>query len=655
MIDRKSILKFFYENNFEDAKVASRIRNFYTIFSIIEDQKYFDAFIKDNICAVRNPYKNVYPIQLNEEILKTVEKRIIGSKEINVVNDGVKLNYCNSVIMSAIIFRKMGYSFSEDELNRIRECCKIIEGVKNIGFYVNPLPYSGSEIEKILVSDRSEENCENYRNELRSVLEIVNDDEETIEYIHDLIQNISEFTGAEAMFDITYLVAMQKVYFNEIANTNCSKIKYMLSLMNQKITSSEELENDEEYVLSYEPDFIDQEKRAEYDKALEEIYLKAEADYENGDDFIYSLYKRLNEAVVYNTLAFSWDQRNRNVEKIINNDKSKDINSNRNEVTCHTWSRAMVDLLDRSGYEAYIVGDEGHQFVLFFDEENNAFVADGTNPSYSDRPHGIKASDIARAKLGLDPTNFFMVLGNDEYLYPSDILYKDGEYMKESDIGRRQATANASFSLDDFKDENGQYDYSAMIKKIDDNPKLIDEFTSEVKSRYNSENIVDFINDFLKGITKGHEDDDLLLITCVSNLVYMLKKGENTLLKSAIDSLKVLPVYSIDYSDKLYKKTETRTKFVPLIYTKTESGKSYFLWDDEEGFVRMPEKEIIEKINSGEVHSSTNNGSKKGLDSVYVIPGMKSPKKSVKDEENAVFDVDDAENGDGDGIILFNQ
>ena len=87
----------------------------------------------------------------------------------------------------------------------------------------------------------------------------------------------------------------------------------------------------------------------------------------------------------------------------------------------------------------------------------------------------------------------------------------------------------------------------------------------------------------------------------------------------------------------MYKKVGDRTKFVPLIYIKEKNGVAYYIWDDSRKFVKVDKQELLDKINSGEYHSSGNNGSKSPIDSRHIIAGIKTPKKSIRDEEEAIF------------------
>lgn len=649
MFDKEKLIEFLKKQGVHDGQDTSWLKNLYIVFSMITEERYFDIFIKGKIYEVRNPYKSVYPIKVDKDLMKNIGRRIEGDIKIKQTNLVSRQDCCNAVVLVSIIFHKMGYDFSEKELARINECYRISQKLSNNKLLKYQLDgvLDGviDEIQTLLAGESySKEECSEYRQSFEDALTILKDNNKTLQYIHDCLQNNKENQEKKAIYDILSLVCCSKVNFNETVNVNCSKIQYMFEIIDKGITSYDELEEEYEIEKSYGKISFDEKKRAEYDVIIDEIVKKSMSESEKGEDLAYCLYKNLNDAVVYNTIAFSWSQDNAYIQSIIGNDKSEDINLNRNEVTCHTWSRAMMDLLTKTGYEAYIVGRRYHQFVLFFDENYNVYIADATNAGLSDRPNWFKGSDLSRTKMALTPTNFFQVLGHNEYLQPDDVLYVNGTYKRESDIAEEQykRQSSISFNIDEFKDENGQYDYTAIFKYMDDNPRIVDSIMAKMKERHDGGNIVDFITEVVKWITKGHEDDDALLASCLSNLIYVLTKGERNMLKEVINNLNVIPLYSIGHSHDLYRQTETRTEFVQLIYIKGENEKEYFVWDKEKGFVKTSKQEIIDKINSGEYHSSTNNGSRGKLNLGYVIPGIRSPRKTIQSEENSIFDIDNS-------------
>ena len=77
MINKEKLIKFFKENNISDSHdIPTFIRNFYTIFNVINDQEYFDAFIKGRNRYVRIPYK----LKINKKFFQNLIRRINETK-----------------------------------------------------------------------------------------------------------------------------------------------------------------------------------------------------------------------------------------------------------------------------------------------------------------------------------------------------------------------------------------------------------------------------------------------------------------------------------------------------------------------------------------------------------------------------------------------
>ena len=131
MINKEKLIKFFKENNISESQdIPTFIRNFYTIFNVINDQEYFDAFIKGRNRYVRIPYK----LKINKKFFQNLIRRINETKEIKKIKrDNQQVVYCdyNAVVAAAIIFYKMGYKFSNDEIARIKKC-NFRRKIKNI-------------------------------------------------------------------------------------------------------------------------------------------------------------------------------------------------------------------------------------------------------------------------------------------------------------------------------------------------------------------------------------------------------------------------------------------------------------------------------------------------------------------------------------------
>lgn len=251
-MDKVQLINFFKEQGIYDGKNVSGLKNLYTVISMINEQQCFDAYIKGKIYEVRNPYKSVYPIKVFKDFIKNISKRINGTIKIERTNLTSRKYFCDAVLFAAIIFHKMGYVFSEEELARIKECYDISEELTNnklLGFKSN---VSYDDIQMLLAGESySEEECSKYRKSLEDAIKILNDSDKTLKYIHYCVQNNKDIRQNKAICDIVSLVCNGYVNFNERANISCSKIDYVAKIMNQGITSYAQLQEEEEFDKSY--------------------------------------------------------------------------------------------------------------------------------------------------------------------------------------------------------------------------------------------------------------------------------------------------------------------------------------------------------------------------------------------------------------------
>ncbi|MBR2744493.1 MAG: hypothetical protein IKE01_04270 [Clostridia bacterium] len=659
MVDRESIIKFFEENGIQNEKNITSLKNIYLIFDIINDEESYKDFIEGEAGSVRNPYKRLGKLKPEESLMSNITLKIKGAGEIDEVNKQGKLDYCKSVIMATAILYKMGYHFSDEEFSRAKSCYMLVleslnkrrsklgrlkENIERIsGVEMNPyFPIDDFHgiFQNISNNDYpSEKESSKYRKGLLEVLVIFNDDNKTNEMIRDAVAGGSSDNIAQIM-DIINLIGLGRVNFNERINVNSSKYKCISYMIDSRATSYESLIDIEEIERSYEVETEDSSrKRAEYERIIDQIYEKTVAECKSGEDFVRCLQDNLNKAIRYNTIAFSWSQENDNIVKIINRDKSDDINFDENAVTCHTWSRAMMDLLDRAGYDTYLIGRSGHQHVLFFDENNNAFVVDGTNSTRDEKPNWLRAPDISRSKLGLTPNHMYQVLGSDEYLRPEQKYYSGKELKSLGDIkkSQKERLEGLDIDLEKFKTPEGTYDYKAILKFIDENPSVMEPIWKKLREDYPGDKTVGFLNEVVSALTKGYEDDDLLMYNCLANIYYALTSGEGSVIKDGIEALGIKPAYSMGISHSLYKKVGDGTKLVQLIYIREKDGVKYYIWDDAGKFEEISKQELRDKINLGVYHSSKNNDSRCQFENRYVIPGIRTPKRPIEQEEEEIF------------------
>ena len=90
-------------------------------------------------------------------------------------------------------------------------------------------------------------------------------------------------------------------------------------------------------------------------------------------------------------------------------------------------------------------------------------------------------------------------------------------------------------------------------------------------------------------------------------------------------------------SHSLYKKVGDGTKLVQLIYIREKDGVKYYIWDDAGKFEEISKQELRDKINLGVYHSSKNNDSRCQFENRYVIPGIRTPKRPIEQEEEEIF------------------
>ena len=587
-------------------------------------------------------------------MIGNIKKRAKGFVDNEKLYYKTRLEYALSIFLTSIMMYKMGYYLSLDEVERVKESYQfLINHEKDVPIDLSI--YESEYQETIERKDRLATDSDEYRKKLSRALAILNDKEKVKELVHDMAEhkNIEDLDVIDGVIDI---IIYGKVNFNERINVNASIIRTIERFNEDGIESYEEGIDTEEYEQSYGYSIPDEDKEKEYYSILERVYEKSvEEQKKSGRPLSYHLYINLNNELVYNTIAFSWSQDNQKIKDIINHHRTEDINEENNAVTCHTWSSAMRELLSMAGYDAYVVGRKRHQFVLFFDEEGNPWVADGTNAPNHERPNWFFGSDLSRTRLGLEPNYLYQVMGNNEYLKEDNIFYDEhGEQRKGNDIIYEQYRRKNSFTfdIDDYRREDGSIDYKAILKVLDNNPDIMDKFAKAVKESHDGSSMVDFINEVIKCLIKGHEGDDLLLLNCIMNMVYILKSGEKGTLAWLKEISGIMPGYSIGVTHKIYQKVGDRTKIVPLIYVKGKDNVEYYIWNDTDGFIKITKEALKEKIESGEYHSSTNNGSTERLESIAIIPGIRSPKKSVEAEEVEIFgETTSVEADDGSGWV----
>ena len=653
-MDIELIKQFFKENNVNNGHNLPAIKNLFVVIDAINNQNTYDEVVIGGANLPRNPYKYTAPITPGKDMIGNIKKRAKGFVDNEKLYYKTRLEYALSIFLTSIMMYKMGYYLSLDEVERVKESYQfLINHEKDVPIDLSI--YESEYQETIERKDRLATDSDEYRKKLSRALAILNDKEKVKELVHDMAEhkNIEDLDVIDGVIDI---IIYGKVNFNERINVNASIIRTIERFNEDGIESYEEGIDTEEYEQSYGYSIPDEDKEKEYYSILERVYEKSvEEQKKSGRPLSYHLYVNLNNELVYNTIAFSWSQDNQKIKDIINHHRTEDINEENNAVTCHTWSSAMRELLSMAGYDAYVVGRKRHQFVLFFDEEGNPWVADGTNAPNHERPNWFFGSDLSRTRLGLEPNYLYQVMGNNEYLKEDNIFYDEhGEQRKGNDIIYEQYRRKNSFTfdIDDYRREDGSIDYKAILKVLDNNPDIMDKFAKAVKESHDGSSMVDFINEVIKCLIKGHEGDDLLLLNCIMNMVYILKSGEKGTLAWLKEISGIMPGYSIGVTHKIYQKVGDRTKIVPLIYVKGKDNVEYYIWNDTDGFIKITKEALKEKIESGEYHSSTNNGSTERLESIAIIPGIRSPKKSVEAEEVEIFgETTSVEADDGSGWV----
>ncbi len=637
-MDMESIERFFKENGVVDRKQLPHIKNFYGILDMIHNRDMHDVIMSISGEMPRNPYKRNTTIKPGKCMVDAVKKRASGAATNNKLYKDTLLEYYTAIFLTSIMIYKMGHYLEYEEVSRLE---KVYEELKKksdkLSFDLDE--YESDYRDAISVKGRLAVDSDKYRENIAEALEVLSDDIKSKELFHKIVEQETT-ENMDAYMAIIGLVTCAGVNINEKANVNASIIRTLFSFEKSGIESYDSAISSEEYRKGFDDSISDETQEDEYYEILNRVYEKSLSEsQESGKPLSLCLYENLNLELVYNTTAFSWSQDNKRVREIINHHRSKDINESNNAVTCHTWSSAMRELYSMAGFDAYIVGEKGHQFVLFFNEEDNVCVADGTNPPDQDRPNWFQGADLTRSKLGLAPNVFYQVLGKNEYLIKDDMYIEDGAYKKRSEIvdKQKQRFGDLKFNIDDYRREDGSIDYKAVFGFVDNNPDMMYKFAEAIKESHDGTKLVEFLNEAIMCLVQGHEEDDLLITNCVSNLVYILKGGK----ENCIDWLKELtgiaPGYDIGASHDLYKKIENRTKMVPLIYVKGREKVDYYIWDDTEGFINISKEELLEKINSGEYHSSKNNDSKSIFQSRMIIPGIRSPRISKEKEEKEIF------------------
>ena len=637
----ESVKEFFVKNNVEDDDHIWYSKNFYAVLELLKYDKAYEEVVMQGLYGPRNPNTSQYPIKLGKGMVNNIISRITGAVSSIKDNEKITTEYRQAILIQATMLYKMGYEFKYNEITTLMDVYDFLDAERD---KLNLHLEKYDDIYKDIIAQKKypTTSARAYRNKLEKVLKTISDEESSKNIYFDII-NDYDVENHDIIDEFVDLACNSNVCINHKANINLRKIQQMEILKANGVESYEEACQDQEYQESYGVQVADPEQVAEYRKVMRRIYEKSYEEYEkNGKNMAHALYENLNKELVYNTTAFSWSQENEQVKKIINHHESEDINEKRRAVTCHQWAKAYRELLTAAEYDAYVVGKEGHQYVLFFDEEVEPYIADATNPPDWDSPNWFHGSDLTRSKLGLTPNNMFKLVSRCNRMGGRNQFFDNGVLKERYQIIGEQAARkdNIKFNIDDYKKENGKIDFKAVIKVIDENPTIAEKFAKTVWDNHQGEDMVIFMNDILKCLIEGHEDDDLLVATCVSNLVYILAKGEDSLLNTIKEKTGIFPGYSMGYSLDLYKKTEDRTKMVPAIYVKEKDRVDYYVWDEVDGFTNITKQEIIDKINSGEYHCSKNNDSKGPLETRFFIPGIRSPKKDIKEEQEAIFGAD---------------
>ena len=640
----ESLREYFKEIGIENDFHFPWCKNFYTVMKVTRNgnsykgqQKEDKVIIKGPLGTGALPYRAV-----------TWHKKIYGYISPRDLINKTELQYKVAILMSTILMYKLGCTITDRMVSNLEEYYKELQGKqKEIEFDVSVY----EDVVKRIVEHkrRSPKAVEEYKAKLEKAVKLLSSKEQSKAAFQDI------FTGKyegdlEALDDISIMAISGKVSINPIANTNAGIVRTMRDLSEERIETHEaakEYEREQEK-LGNGPD---PEQDAEYEKFIDRVYQEAVQEHvEKEKDLQLCLYEHLNREVDYNTIAFSWSQEHPKIKEIIKHDRSRDMNKYNKVVTCHTWSYAMRELLYKAGFDAYMVGGRAHRFVIFFDEEGNPWLADGTNAPRDDRPSWFRGSDITRTKMGMTPALLYRIKAVDEQLRDeneyydksidgTDRLRSSGRIKKE----QFEACPEHKFDIKKYMDKNGKIDFVAIFRELDQFPGLDDLFGKAINETVDEDSVAEYISEAVKFLTQGYENDDLLADTCISNLVFIIR---NLMNNGRLSWDNPRPEYSVCFVDYLYvkdseNKKEIRTKVRPLVTISSFYGNEYYIWmGSEEGLVPISREEVRDKIRSGEIHSSTNNGK---YDDWKLAPGLNAPNVSQKKEEIAIFGEDPEE------------
>ena len=646
-MNRKSLKDFFREIGIEDEHDFPWCKNLYKIINSIHSNNAYEAQLKKYKDIIHGPLVVGPPHAKNR---KGFKQKIAGAVSGNNMYSKTKLEAKTAIVLTTSMMYKMGYELTPEMIEQLKFCYRAIKRNKD-EICIDITLYEDIVNEIISGKERSSEEAQEYKAGLKRAMEILSDDKRAKKVFHDIVEEV-KVEDIDAINELANLALGGRVSLNPRANVNSGIIKRLQFFVNRGIESYETAKEreKEQAKLGQGPD---KNKDEEYEDLMNEIYYKAIQDnLKNEKDLILALYQHLNEVIVYNTIAFSWSQKHEKVKAIIEHDRSEDMNKEDNAVTCHTWSYAMRDLLSKAGYDAYVVGKKSHRFVIFFDDDGNPWFADGTNAPSDDNPYWFKGADIARLKMGLMPDLLFRITEVDERLRPDDIFFSNEYPVSRQIIEKDQYEGSFSLSLDigKYRKEDGKIDYRAIFKDIDKDPNLMAHFRKAVLDTHDGTQMASFVNEVVKSLVQGHEDDDLLVDSCVGNIVYILKSGSKDNLSFVERLVGETPEYSIGCSGSLYAKDGKKTKLVPLMYVDSKDGVKYYIWLGPEGFTEVSNEELKEKIISGEIHSSVNNGSE---DSRFIAPGIYVPRIPTEQEERMIFG--EVEVTDEDGKAALNE
>ena len=123
-------------------------------------------------------------------------------------------------------------------------------------------------------------------------------------------------------------------------------------------------------------------------------------------EYAFNLYNELNKLVKYNPEFFARDQKIQYDEfaKAIYSQRIDEVTLQKNGLVCKQWAELYAYFLEKSGIEAYVVGQGLHKSVKAYTGAT-IIEADATNQTMSvDDPSRL--TDLTRCKLGVRPAGF---------------------------------------------------------------------------------------------------------------------------------------------------------------------------------------------------------------------------------------------------------